>query len=221
MSLFDLLRQPSEETPWAFLERWHGAPTREPAPIPAGDLPESVRAFAARVTRWPDAMVQNDLANDPDDMRDGDKRVFFVENQGVYLWATDGKGADPVVWGRFNEPGERWQAEREPLSGFLLQIVVFEAILGSDHGALASWIPFHQLAAVLGPMKRLPLGSWRWPSEPGWFFASDDALAFVCPNGRWPGDPSDHFDVWIAARTSEPLARLSAIAGVRWDREPG
>src|SRR5688572_2836062 len=197
MSLFELLRDPSSGTAWTFLERWHGAPTREPDQILHGGLPEPLRAFAARVRRWPDAIVQNGFANDPDDMRDGDKRVFFLENQGVYLWATDGAGADPVVWGRFNEPGERWQAEREPLSGFLLQVVVFEAILGSDHGALASGVPLDQLEAMLGPMKRLPLGAWRWPSEPGWFFASDDALAFACPIGRRPGDPSDHFDVWI------------------------
>jgi hypothetical protein len=220
MSLFELLRDPSSEAVWTFLERWHGAPTREPDPILHGGLPEQLRAFAARVRGWPDAIVQNDLANDPDDMRDGDKRVFFVENQGVYVWATDGAGADPVVWGRFNEPGERWQAEREPMSGFLLQVVVFEAILGSDHVASASGIPLDQLEAILGPLQRLPLGAWRWPSEPGWFFASDDALAFVCPIGRQPGDPSDHFDVWIAARTSTPLARLSALAEVRWDSEP-
>ena len=219
MSLVELLREPSGGTVRAFLEHWHGAPTRVAEPELDDGLPEPLRAFAASARQWPAAICQNRFLDASDDLRDGDKRVFLVENQGVYLWATDGAGVDPVVWGRFNEPDERWQAEREPLSRFLLQVVLFEAVFGSDHGAAASWIALGELEAVLSPMKRLSLGSWRWPFEPAWFFTSEDTLAFVCPSGKWPGDPSDRFDIWIAARTSEPLGRLAEL-DVRWDREP-
>jgi hypothetical protein len=220
MSFIELLREGPDDAVARFIEAWHGPAARAPRELLLGPLPESVRRLASLAEGWPAVFVQNELVDDPEWARDGNRRVFYVENQGVYVWATDGVGADPVVWGRFNEPDERWQAEREPLSRFLLQIVVFEAILGAPYGAAASWITLPQLQAALGPLERLPWGSWRWPAEPSWFYAGSDALAFVGSNGRWPWGPSDHFDAFIGARTRKGLAYLRDVQGIRWDREP-
>ena len=220
MTLIDLLGEPTEDAIVRFLEAWHGPATGQPRQSSRGALPEAVRRLESLAQRWPDSFVQNSLAADPDRARDGDKRVFYIENQSVYLWATDGVGDDPVVWGRFNGDNERWFAEREPLSRFLLQVVVFEAIMGATHGAAASAIELPQLEEALGPLERQPFGSWRGPIEPTWFYAGADALAFVNPNGNSPTSPADRFDMFIGARTPAALTYLREIQGIDWDRGP-
>jgi hypothetical protein len=221
MTLIELLREVPADAVTRFIDTWHGPADGALPDLPPGSLPDAVRRVASLAEARPSVVVQNHLVDDPDWGRDGNRRVFYVENQGVYVWATDGGGSDPVVWGRLNEPSERWQAEREPLSRFLLQMIVFEAIMGAPYAAAASWITLPQLEATVGPLERLPWGSWRWPAEPSWFYAGADVLAFANPNGRWPWGPSDHFDVVIGAGTLDGLAYLRDVQGVRWDREPG
>jgi hypothetical protein len=174
----DVLRDP-DDTPRRFLEYWYGPPSRPAGPIPGGDLPLTVREFVALVARWPRVIVQNELVNDPPRWRDGDKRVFYEENQAVYLWATDGVGADPIVFGRFD--GGPWKAEREPLSRFLVQVLLHEAVFASPFGAFSNAVPAARLPTVLGPMERLLLAPWRWPSDPTWFHGADDLVAMVTP----------------------------------------
>jgi hypothetical protein len=221
MRLIDHLGDPEPVTVRAFLEWWHGQPTRPPVRVEDGPLPEPIRVLASLAAVWPRAFAQNKLAAGPDLLRDQDRIVFYVENQGVYLWATDGIGRDPVVWGRFNDPGERWLAEREPLSRFLVQIVMFEAIMGAVHAASASWLSLAQLEAILEPLQQAPFGSWRWPAEPTWFYTGDDLLAIANPNGPTPAGPADRFEVFVAARRPDALAYLAEISDVEWDRPPG
>lgn len=168
----------------------------------------------------PSDFVQNTLVWDPTWARDGDKYVFYVENQAVYVWATDGDGDDPVVWGRFNKPGEPWLAEQEPLSRFLLQVVLFEAIMGTAHGASAASITLRQLEAAVAPLERLPLGCWRWPVEPSCFYAGADVLAFAGPNGRSPDGLVDTVSLFVAARSPIALSYLRDLAGIGWDTGP-
>jgi hypothetical protein len=219
MTLVDLLREPPDDAIVRFLEAWHGPATGQAGQPSRSTLPEAVRQLESLAQRWPNAFAQNSLAADPDWARDGDKRVFYIENQAVYLWATNGVGDDPVVWGRFNGGSDRWFAEREPLSRFLLQAVIFEAIMGAPHGAAVSAIALSQLESALGPLERLPFGSWRWPIEPTWFYAGADALAIVNPNGKMPEGPADHFDIFIGARAPAALAYLREVEGIDWDRE--
>jgi hypothetical protein len=221
MDLLQLLREPTSDTIADFLEAWYG-PAAGPAAAPAdGMLTGQVRAFAALVQGWPSAVTQNRLVDDPDGYPDGDKRVFYLENQGNFRWATDGAGRDPVVWGRFNAPGEPWLLEREPMSRFLLQVAFFEAVMGTPHGAAAPGITLAQLEGANGPLERLPWGAWRWPAEPSWFYASEDLLAFVSANGSGADGPADRFDLMIAAREPAPLTYLGSIRDIDWDRIPG
>jgi hypothetical protein len=221
MNFFQLLCEGSEDTVWRFIDAWHGRAASGPTRLPPGRLPEAVRRLRSLAEVRPAVVVQNQLVDDPEWARDGDRRAFYAENQGVFVWATEAVGADPVVWGRFIEQDERWQAEREPLSRFLLQIVAFEAIMGAPCGAAASWTTLPQLESALGRLERLPWGSWRWPAEPGWFYAGTDVLAFACPNGPTPSGPADRFSVWIGARSLDALAFLRGVQDITWDREPG
>jgi hypothetical protein len=55
-------------------------------------------------------LSHQDQLVDPHDLTvDCDGRmIFYVENQGVYIWATDSRGEDPVLQGRFDAEGEPW-----------------------------------------------------------------------------------------------------------------
>lgn len=219
MNLLELLTDPPDDAIDRFLEAWHG-PAARGLRVPAKDArPEAIRRLEALAEAWPGTFAQNRLA-DADLAEDRGKRVFYVENQAVYVWATDGVGADPVVWGRFNHE-TRWLAEREPLSRFLLQVVIFEAIMGAPHGAAASSIALPQLEAGLAPLERLPFGSCRWPIEPAWFYAGTDVLAVVNPTGKTSEGPLDRFDVFIGARTKAALGYLDSVDDIPWDRDPG
>ena len=218
MNFANLLRNPTDDTLELFLEAWHGPPARPASPPLPGPHPEPIRRLGALAQRWPSVIVQNhlELGLEPED----GGRVFYIENQGVYRWATEEVGDDPVVWGRFENSNENWQAEREPSSRFVIQIAIFEAIMGADHGASAPWVTLEELAAALAPLERLPFGSWRWPSEPMWFYAGEDLLATASPNGPMQRGLSDHFDLMISATTVDALRYLDDIDGIDWAREP-
>jgi hypothetical protein len=127
-------------------------------------------------------------------LEDG-KLLFYVENQGVCEWATSPEDTDEApVWIRVE--GD-WELEEAPLSAFLVQVLVFEAIWDTTHGASESNLERHVLAQVVEPLHRLP-GSWRWPSYPGEFYAGDRILAFACPNDE-PGRTPEYFTLWLAA----------------------
>jgi len=153
----------------------------------------------------------------PDDLTlGGDGRLtFYVENQGVYVWATDPRGEDPSVRGRFDEVGEPWIDEEVSLSGFLIQICLFEAILGAPFGASASSIDQATLDLVTASLRLVPLGAWRWPAYPGRFWARNGAFVFACPNG--PPDEIPAFSVWVGARSETPLGYLKSIVDDSWE----
>ena len=151
--------------------------------------------------------------NDPPKWRDGDNRVFYEENQAVHLRATNGIGAEPTVYGTYGDGA--WQAEREPLSRFLLQILLHEAVFASPFGATSNAVPAPRLPTVLGPMARLPLAPWRWPSDPTWFYAADDLLAITMPDERAGNDKSDRtFFIFYGARTEAALGAFDDVPEV-------
>ena len=64
-----------------------------------------------------------------------DPFVFYVEKQGVYLWATENSSDNPQVYGMFNESRGGWQLEEERLAGFLCQACMFEAVMQAPYAA--------------------------------------------------------------------------------------
>lgn len=81
--------------------------------------------------------------------------VFVVENQGVWVAATEPAGTDPPVWvseeSSHRDPVLAWRRLEKPLSHFLvsfvLQEILFECALSTVPGALArlqaAGVPIH------------------------------------------------------------------------------
>lgn len=218
MRLIDLLAEPPPNAIIRFLAEWDGDDDR-PSPFQVRrGLPKPLAEMYAITRQRSQVIVQNSLIQADHLTLDAGRTVFYIENQGVYLWAFEPDREDPVVWGRYDEPGRSWQAEREPLSRFLLQVVLFEAVMRSD-GAATSALPFDELMRALAPLGRLSLGAWRWPADPTWFYAGDDVLAIVGPSGQPHGGPSDRWDIFLAGRTPGALDYLEAAKSREWDSD--
>jgi hypothetical protein len=75
--------------------------------------------------------------------------------------------------------------------------------------------PLAEVLPALAPLKRLPWGSWQFPSEPTWFYASADRLAFMNLNGTSTGpEPEPLFDLFIGARDPAPLGYVTGLTGI-------
>jgi hypothetical protein len=175
--MFEILAEPAPEAVERFLTGWYGPRTLEAAlPEPGGStaMPAPLRRFYDLVRRWPDAIVQNVVLAPPElpDLRkeawaetriDDGKLTFYVENQGVCKWATSPEEVDEArVWIRGSTLGREmgtWEPEEPPLSAFLVELLVFEAVMGATHGASVAWLDRPTLARVVEPLHRLPFGA--------------------------------------------------------------
>jgi hypothetical protein len=207
-SLLEILRVPGEQATERFLDEWHG-----PAPRARVDssftMPDPLRRFHELTLERPGAIVQNNVVPPEELELDGDgKLLFYYENQGVYLNATDPEVVDARVYGRFDE-NDPWLVEGDPLSRFLTAVVVFEAVLGAPEGASAAWVGPEERARALAPLERLPLAPWRWPDYPTPFYASDDLVAVGGPNVA-DGDDT-YWSLFIGSRSAAPLAYLAPL----------
>jgi hypothetical protein len=215
VSVLPHLLSPGPASTRSFLTEWHGQPRPDYGLRPnetGRSVPAPLRDFYELVERWPNAVVQNRLAT-PDELEQTNGLlVFYVENQGVYAWATELEGTDPPVWGTWD--GE-WLPEEEPLSRFLLQVVVFEAAFGGPEGASAAWLRPAAQEELVSRLVALPLGAWRWPDYPTRFYARDDVVAVICPN-RGP-DSTDFVSVTVGARNAEALAFLDDLVDRSWE----
>jgi hypothetical protein len=153
---------------------------------------------------------QNDLLSPGQLTLDQDGRLlFYVENQGVYLWSTILDGDDPPVWGKFNESSKPWTEEGMSLSEFLIGVCLFESIIKAPFGASAACAEQAIVNEISGELTPLPLAPWHWQGYPSRFYAKSGAFMFVCPNGDKHGNPA--YSIWIAAKTEQPLAFLKPI----------
>ncbi|HYU15058.1 MAG TPA: hypothetical protein VEL05_03275 [Candidatus Acidoferrum sp.] len=193
-----------------FLERWHGIRLdRRPSRRAARGLPAPL-AELHRLVAGVEGVIAQNLLVEPT-LEDG-RLIFYVENQGVCHWATETTGDDPPVWWRLNEPGEVWQREEEPLSGFLIQLVLFEAMLGASCGAHPGTLDAAAAERLCERMRPLPLGTWLWPGQgmQSRFYAREGALMFLAAAGDgW-------FDGWLAARRPEALTFLEDLVADTW-----
>jgi hypothetical protein len=81
-----------------------------------------LRNWRQSVSRWGrPIVVQNQLVEPDSAWVEDDLAVFYVEDQGVWLWAY-GEGDDPPVHDRENEEGRAWQPAGVSLSQFLFQM---------------------------------------------------------------------------------------------------
>ena len=191
----------------------HGWPDEElrGRPIP-GPL---LRLYRRAGRRLGDLFEQNRLL-DPDGLiLEEDRVIFYVENQGVYLWSTTPRGGDPPVWGKVNEDGEPWVEEEATLSGFLIQACLLEGTFAAPYRASVAWADRATLEAVTAPLRLIPLGAWRWPMYPTRLWAGGGAFAGASPNCELKGAMG--YSIWVGARRPAPLAYLKPIVASGWE----
>ena len=205
-----------------FLVRWYGPPDQAAARPPNGPIavPCPLQDYYELTSRWSRPLaVQNHLLG-PDEVQVQDgKLVFWVENQGVWVWACDRAGDDPLVFDRENEPGAPWQPTGAALSEFLLQVAVFEAVMGARLFAAGAGLTPGQLDAALAPLRPLPMSAWHWPAGEHRLYAGPGLLAFAGPNPR-PGETAQtatERELFLAAQDAEHLDYARGLEGVDWD----
>jgi hypothetical protein len=154
--------------------------------------------LARLFTRFePGLLLQNRLV-----LPDRDSRVFYVENQSVNQWSlADPSGDPPVV-------RDGSVIENETLSGFSVQLVLFEA----SKGGLACSVGGH--AGGQPPLQsflsEVPLRPWRWPNKVRFYVAPGivvhaDALA------------DDETWVFASATTEQQLVELARKCAIKWE----
>jgi hypothetical protein len=208
----------------ATLSHWLGPLPAEEAWL-AGDLrrsriPETLRSWLTLVGRREEIVSQNNLMvpvlppklGEPEN--DG-KILIFVENQGVYLWATSPEGEDPPVWGRLNEAGQDWAEVSGSLSEFLIGSTLFEFILHAPYGGAASWISEDVVNQIEKVLPILPIRPWAWPGDPSRFYGARGAYMFACPNGECDGVRG--YSIWVGSMSAEPVAFLKEVAKDAWE----
>lgn len=146
----------------------------------------------------------------PDELRthpDEGLLVFAAENQGNFSWLIDPAEEDPVVWmlPLHGTP----VAEREPLSGFLVQFCLFEAMMAGTSLAGDPMVSPEQARQVTESLLEVPLAPWQWPVDPSRFFVAPDLVLYA-------GEYSDHVEIMAGARTPAALAPLTAT-DISWD----
>ncbi|HEX3939374.1 MAG TPA: hypothetical protein VHX43_17865 [Xanthobacteraceae bacterium] len=147
---------------------------------------------------------------------------FYVENQGVYQWATLPNGDDPPVFGRYEYRG-RWVREQTTLSEHLILACLFEAVMcHANYGASAAWLEEEKFAAITRRIPPLAVPQWRWLETR--FFAGQGAFMFAAENGhgrpygknRNRGTAKRYYSVHIGAKTDAPLQFLKPLIDDRW-----
>lgn len=202
--LEQLLRLPHAAAVGWFLHAWHGIPTLPPV-ADTVRIPSLLGQLLALGRTHPAICSHQNRLIDPVGVEDG-LLCFYVENQGVYRWAYRPGAPDPAVVGQYHGAND-WVQEQQRLSGFLLQVCLFEAVFSAPHSASAAWLPPAELAAVLDAGGLRPvLTPWWWPTHPTRFHASDGAIAVTSKRRNTAGTIGT--DVMVAARQLEPLSYL-------------
>lgn len=220
VSLSDMLSQAPQEALRGFLRRWYGVE----AVLENGSVPAAVPHALRRVYRGsavaPELFSTNHLLEPSECDLDGDKHVFYVEEQGVALWGislSDLQADDPPVWCRENEPGRPWVQDAPRVSVFLLQLAVMNAALTSPHGAGAAWLSPDEMSRALAPMKELALPAWHWPAYPSRFYAGDDVVAFAGPNHAPEDTGPPYLSVFVGGLTEKSIRFLEPHLTDAWE----
>jgi hypothetical protein len=126
---------------------------------------------------------------------------FYVENQGVWTWATAAAGDDPPVVVRRSDRAT-WQPEASSLSTFLLQLLVLEATMGAPFGASTDELPPRAIARLHRQLPLLPLPAWSTSGTR--FFGGAGVVGFVQPDGATTS-------VWLGAKARARLEPVESL----------
>lgn len=184
-----------------FAERWFGCPAEAPPLASSIPTPAPLRVLYGLVKDHA-ICVQNRLVS-PEQLEVVDDKVtFYIENQGVCVWATEATGDDPPVYVKQSDWNASWELEAHTLSGFIIQMMIHEAVLGAPFGASHDGLEATELAGLAKRVVPVPLTPWL--SSKTRFFGSNGIVGFAFEN-------ADAFDVWLGAKERgrlEPIEDL-------------
>jgi hypothetical protein len=176
----------------AALDAYFG-PARRPRP--AG-LPPALAALFARLS--PGLVRQNHLV-----LPTAGSRVFYVENQACNEWALGDDSDDPAV------VRDGTVIESEPLSGFAIIVVLFEASMGALAWQAGGTMAPRRRAALVG-LTEVPLRPWTWPSSSR-FFVAPGIVAHT--EGL---DTEEEAWTFASAMTEERILEFGRANGIEW-----
>ncbi len=210
-----LARDASPAECWAALEtfvaRWYGRTLHEAPPPANGVGPPLVRRLGALARQVPELFHQNELVRlDKLAVKDG-RVVFLLENQEVCVWATEPEGDNARVWYHNNHPSEPWLEEPVRLPWFLIQTVLFEAVIGAPFGASITTRSRALVDQVLGRVD--PLGDTKWHWSGARFYGRDNALVVTHEHSG-----GEQWDIFIGARAPSALIRFRDLVTKDWSR---
>ncbi|MBP2327742.1 hypothetical protein JOF56_008127 [Kibdelosporangium banguiense] len=192
-----------------FLLTWYPGPPPEAARMPG--VPAALAELYAIAAGRPQVLGEQNSIYPPDRLRTDPHEgllVFAAENQGNLSWMIDPAEDDPAVW--VVSDGVAPVAERESLSGFLIQFCLLEAIMSAAAQAFC-WSASAALAdQVITPLREVPLEPWQWPGDPTRFYVTSDLVVSTSHNGP------DDVGILAGARSPDALSSLAAT-DVRWD----
>ena len=212
MSLHEILSRQPDQLLQGFLLAWHGVSANLGAQAVPAAVPRSIERLHRVAAVAPQFWSHNRLETADDPLDDGNHLVFYIENQGVDLWAiarSDREHADPPVW-RLGELGAGWSLEAPAVSTFIAQMAVLEGVMGAAHIASGTDFPAAAMTAALESFHRLPLPAWANPG-PHQFFASDHCLAFI----HGPFD-NGYGHIFIGAQDETDLVFLAPHLHLDW-----
>jgi hypothetical protein len=220
VAVSDVLRRPAPEAWRGFLQEWYGI-DGSAGVVPLVAMPRALRDFYEFAGTAIQAFVVNDMLVPDEILTDTGHRVFYAEEQGVWLWGVaehDWHADDPPVWGRENRPGTSWLQDAPSVSVFLVQMLVMSAAMGGPHTAIAAWLPEADAEVALGTLSKLDLPPWHWPGSPARWYAGEDAVAFTCPNIAPGEDPRrEPLSVYIGAVSEQAIGFLEPHLSAAWD----
>lgn len=162
--------------------------------------------------------VQNRIVPEPDLRVDHREEAlkFGVENQGCFVWSllwTLDDELDSTVW--LCEGPKEPVAEQEPLSRFLIQFSLFEAVMSADYWAMprSDSLTAHQADRLTKGLRLVPLRPF-WAGVNARFYVAPGIVMYV-----GEGDDSG-FSACVGA-THRSVLRPLADAGVEWCRFDG
>jgi hypothetical protein len=157
VAISDVLRRSASEAWRGFLREWYGI-DGSGGVVPLAAMPRALREFYEFAGTAEQAFAINDLLAPDEILTDTGHRVFYVEEQGVWLWGiaeAEWLAEDPSVWSRENRPGTPWVQDAPTVSVFLVQMLVMSAALAGPHTANAAWLPEADAEEALGTLIRL------------------------------------------------------------------
>ncbi|WP_344668263.1 hypothetical protein [Catenulispora yoronensis] len=179
------------------------------------DIPAPLAGFFRLARKRPVLLGRQNFITRPDEWAEGERGLvaFGHENQGSFDWLFDPAQADPDVW--FHDlDGERLSREHEPMSGFLLQFSLFEAMVSAHYFAYSPKLSAEQTAKVTAALTPMPWKPWRWPNDSQRFFVAPGLIAAVTQEGN------ETFSFQAAAFHRSVLRPLGEL-GVPWRRFDG